>query len=68
MGKKPSTETWCSRFCGKKHRVRDGKPVGHECFVLPAEAVFAESRGDDRRAASIMALWKDRRPHKGIKG
>jgi hypothetical protein len=55
-------------FCGKTHRVNDGKPILHSCFVLPSEALICEQKGDKEKAKTIMAQWKNRRPHNGLKG
>lgn len=46
--------------------MSDGKPVGHECYVLPTEALVAERDGDYERALRILSTWKKRRSHKGL--
>lgn len=58
---------FCTSFCNKAHRMADGKPVGHECYVLPTEALVAERAGDFQRSQSVLAGWKNRRVHKGVK-
>jgi len=58
---------FCTSFCNQGHRLSDGKPVDHECYVLPTEALHAERAGKFERAQEILALWKDRRPHRGVK-
>lgn len=58
---------YCTTFCNFGHRLSDGKPVGHECYVLPTEALHAERNGDFDKAKEVMGLWTKRRVHKGLK-
>jgi hypothetical protein len=60
-------KTYCHSFCGKPHRIDDGRPVEHACFVLPAEAVAAEAKGDRSRSDFLLEKWNKRRPHNGLK-
>jgi len=39
------TGCFCTSFCNKGHALADGKPVGHECYVLNPAALQAEARG-----------------------
>jgi len=59
---------FCTSFCNHGHRLSDGKPVKHECYVMPTEALHAERAGDTDRANDILAAWKKRKPHRGVKG
>jgi hypothetical protein len=54
-------------YCGKMHRVNDGKPISHKCFILPSEALICEQKGDKEKAKSILAQWKNKKPHNGLK-
>jgi hypothetical protein len=58
---------YCTSFCNQGHRLSDGKPVGHECYILPTEALRAERAGDPGEAIAILSSWKRRRVHKGVK-
>ena len=58
---------FCTSFCNNNHRLSDGKPVKHECFVMPTEALHAEMNGDIERAKEVLNNWKKRRPHRGVK-
>ena len=58
---------YCTSFCNHPHRLSDGKPLGHECYVLPTEALYAEQRGDMDRAQAVLAAWTKRRVHHGLK-
>ena len=62
-----SGDLYCSTFCNNAHRLYDGKPVNHQCFVLPTEMLYAEQRGDFARAQLVMTKWKKRRIHNGVK-
>lgn len=41
-------------YCNMVHRVRDGKPVDHECRIIPPKALAAEIDGDIEKAIDIM--------------
>ncbi len=58
---------YVTTFCNFAHRLVDGKPLDHECFVLPTEALEAERKGDNTRAQFVLSNWKKRRQHNGIK-
>lgn len=57
---------FCTSFCNFGHRLADGKPVGHQCFVLPTEALEAERQGDIDKAYQVLSAWKHRRVHHGL--
>jgi hypothetical protein len=59
-------DVYCTSFCNKGHRISDGKPVGHECYVLRPQALKAEADGDVERALEIGI--RTERVHKGVKG
>jgi hypothetical protein len=54
-------------FCNFGHDLRTGRPVDHECYVLPPAALEAERRGDTDRASEILASsdFRNKRPVKG---
>ncbi len=51
-------EIYCTTYCNKGHRMRDGKPVQHECYVLPPAALRAEVEGDFEKAQDILSEAK----------
>jgi len=55
-------------FCNQGHRLRDGKPVAHECFILPTAVLEAEMAGDTSKMLDALGNWKNRRRHNGVKG
>ena len=60
-------DLYAPTFCNQPHRMRDGKPVEHECYVLPTEALVAERAGDIGRALDILDKWRNRRVHRGLR-
>jgi hypothetical protein len=58
---------FCTSFCNHPHRLNDGKPIGHECFVLPTAMLHYERVGDSAKAREAQALWKHRSTHKGVR-
>lgn len=45
---------YCTSFCNHGHRLGDGKPVDHECYILNPRALEAERDGDYEKAISLM--------------
>lgn len=60
-------DIYCTSFCNQPHRLRDGKPVGHECYVMPTEALHAEREGNTAKALDVLSSWKNRRAHNGLR-
>lgn len=59
--------TYCTTYCNHGHRLSDGKPVDHECYVLPPKALEAEREGDYERAIELIQAAKSLRVHRGVK-
>jgi len=57
---------YCTSYCNKGHRLHDGKPVGHECHVLPSKALASERAGDTDEAIRIIQAAKPLRTHRGV--
>jgi len=45
---------YVTTFCNRAHDIETGRPVGHECYVLPPAAISAERAGDDERAVKML--------------
>ena len=45
---------YCTTYCNKGHVVRTGRPVGHECRVIPPGALKAEIAGDFGLAIQLL--------------
>ncbi len=57
---------YCSSYCNQGHKLSDGKPINHECYILPVKALEAERAGNIDEANEILrkTLLKS---HKGIR-
>lgn len=58
---------YCTTYCNHGHRTTDGAPVGHECYVLPAEALRLEIAGDFVGAIRAIEAAKPLRTHTGAR-
>ena len=41
-------------YCNKGHRVSNGRPIDHECHILPPAALRAEIDGDYTLAMKLL--------------
>ena len=53
---------YCTSFCNFAHRLQDGMPVNHECYVLVPRLLQAEARGD-----TVEGPMRTRRISRGVK-
>ncbi len=51
--------TYITTYCNFPHRLIDGKPVEHECYVLPPASLQAER---EDRYADAIALTEAAKP------
>ena len=66
--KSSEIEIYCTSFCNHGHRMVDGKPVDHECYILPPAMLRAEMYGRFEEALNIQRTWTTRRIMKrGVK-
>lgn len=49
---------YVTTYCNYPHRLKDGKPIEHECYVIPPTALQAEIAGDYRLACDIIQANK----------
>jgi hypothetical protein len=56
-----SAAVYCTTYCNHGHRLADGKPVGHECHIIPPRALAAEMDGDIHLAIQIIERAKNAR-------
>jgi hypothetical protein len=56
---------YCTSFCNHGHRLSDGKPINHECYIINPKALEAEREGDYELAAKLMG--GKRIVHPGLK-
>ncbi len=60
--------TYATTYCNRGHRLSDGKPVAHECYILPPAALQAEMNGDYEKAIEILERERPRRKvHRGVR-
>ena len=59
-------KSFVTTFCNQPHRLADGKPINHHCYVLPTAALHAEMSGEIVKAHAILTGWKKRREHRGV--
>lgn len=45
---------YVSSHCNFAHRLGDGKPIEHECRIIPTRALTAEINGEIEKAIEIM--------------
>jgi len=60
-------EIYCTSYCNQGHRMRDGKPINHECMLLPPAALRAEREDRFEEALQILQQAKPLRVHRGLK-
>lgn len=45
---------YVSSYCNHPHRMADGKPIKHECYIIPPLALKREREGDVSGAIMVM--------------
>lgn len=63
---KTKMRIFCTSYCNKGHCLDTGKPVEHECIVIPVKALEYEMDGNIKRAILEM-IDCNRKVHRGIK-
>lgn len=51
-------EIYCSTYCNHGHRLSDGKPIEHECLVIPPKALEAGKVGNFCLAVELIEQSK----------
>jgi hypothetical protein len=59
--------SYFTSYCNHAHRLKDGKPINHECRILPRAALIAERIGDTPRATELIANARTRVMRYGVK-
>lgn len=54
MAKGTDKATYVTTFCNFPHRIATGRPIGHECYILPSAMLRADLAGDMDRALNIL--------------
>lgn len=58
-------EAYTTSFCNKPHCLYTGKPISHECFIIPVQVLELEMIGDMDAANDIMQTATLQR-HRGL--
>lgn len=58
---------YVTTFCNRAHRVKDGKPIQHECRVIPPKAIEYEMAGDYSQAMEVLRTTPVRIMRRGVK-
>ncbi len=61
------TGIYCSTYCNKAHEVPSGKPIEHECRIIPPMALRAEMDGSFDLAMLIMEREPVKIMRRGVK-
>lgn len=40
-------QVYCTSFCNYGHYVDTGRPIGHECFIIPPAFLLLEREGKE---------------------
>jgi hypothetical protein len=57
---------YVTTYCNKPRRMVDGKPIKHECYILPTLALKREREGDVRGAIDAI-MHSPRKTHNGTR-
>ena len=60
------SDIYCPTYCNFGHRLVDGKPVGHECIIIPPNALKAEIEGNYHLASDLIQASRKVR-HAGVR-
>lgn len=58
---------YVTTYCNFAHRLADGKPINHECYVLPPKALEFEMADKIADAIEAIQAAKPLRMHSGCK-
>lgn len=58
---------YCTTFCNQGHSVKTGKPLNHECYILPPKAVVYEEMGEFEKAIETIQAAKPLKAHPGTR-
>lgn len=61
------TDIYVTSYCNHAHRLSDGKPLNHECYVLPPKALQLEREDKVSEAIEVLAQAKPLRISSGVR-
>lgn len=61
------TAAYVTTYCNHAHRLSDGKPIGHECHILPPKALELERADNFDGAIQAIQAAKPLRTCRGVR-
>ncbi len=58
---------YVTTYCNFAHRLADGKPIRHECRIIPPKALELERAGDTAGAIAVLQSAAPRMMRRGTK-
>ena len=62
-----NSKFYVTTFCNFAHRLEDGKPLDHECYVIPPSFLKQERENDTWPQGEREQWSRVRRIHRGIR-
>ena len=63
-----STKFYVTTFCNFAHRLKDGRPIGHECYVLNPKVLRREAEAGAEAALEMVRAGEPLRTDVIVKG
>jgi hypothetical protein len=63
----PLGPSYVTTYCNHAHRLSDGKPIDHNCYVLPPAALQLERDGKFAEAIEVLERAKPLRESLGLR-
>ncbi|OHD23660.1 MAG: hypothetical protein A2Y38_23470 [Spirochaetes bacterium GWB1_59_5] len=60
-------QIYLTSYCNQGHEVATGKPVNHECHILPPAALLLEMADRLPEAVEALAAGRPLKRHSGLK-
>lgn len=57
---------YVTSYCNKPHSEQSGKPIEHECYILPLEAIRLEKAGQVEEAVRLLQSKQPLKRHRGV--
>jgi hypothetical protein len=58
---------YVTTYCSKPHRLKDGKPINHQCVVFPPRGLALERQGDHDAAIKALKAAVPLPVHRGVR-
>lgn len=59
-------DVYCTSFCNFGHSTKTGRPIGHECYIIPPSMLKIEMEGGDDmqekwETTAVRLKWRETR-------